>query len=91
MSAEAPPRLKFLIKTITKANGAKGVRKGLPRQPKEGGVNPQIPWNKPEHGEKIWVFKHVQKNHMVYSLSKVLNVCLPIALENQLSPQVTIY
>jgi hypothetical protein len=29
---------------------------------------------KPEHGQQIFVFNHLQKNHMVYSLTRALKV-----------------
>jgi hypothetical protein len=30
---------------------------------------------KPEHGQQIYVYHHLQKNQIVYSLTKALNVC----------------
>ncbi len=33
---------------------------------------------RPEHGQQIFVFKHLQKNHVVYSLTKQLNVRSPL-------------
>jgi hypothetical protein len=34
---------------------------------------------KPEHGQHIYVFHHLQKNNVVYSLDKVMKVCVSTA------------
>lgn len=40
-------------------------------------VTARQPPNRPEHGEQIYVYNHLQTNQVVYSLSRGMNVCLP--------------
>ncbi|PBP28640.1 hypothetical protein BUE80_DR000244 [Diplocarpon rosae] len=35
--------------------------------------NPEIVKSKPEHGQQIFVLNHLQKNHVVYSLTRAMN------------------
>ncbi len=41
---------------------------------------------RPEHGQQIFVFNHLQKNHVVYSLTRAMNVYCPLFLSPFLSP-----
>jgi hypothetical protein len=53
---------KAATKTIKRIQGASKTPVKKKRTPK------------PEHGRQIFVFNHLQKNHMVYSLTRALKV-----------------
>jgi Transcriptional regulation of mitochondrial recombination len=66
MSARTTPELlRQATKSVRKARGAS--IKALPKPPS----------NRPEHGRQIFVYNHLQKNHVVYSLTRALNVLTP--------------
>ncbi len=51
-------------KSIRKARGASKTASPKPQS------------NRPEHGRQIFVYNHLQKNHVVYSLTRALRVLL---------------